>query len=272
MVELQLNKPDYVSYEPVKAVVTAYNRTGRDIVLGGRGATGWLTFSVTAGGNSMVVPTGAHPHAPPAVLRSGKSITHTVSLGKYFAISTPRNYSIRAGAYYKNEVFYSRPKRVTISEGHVIWQQVAGVPLGQGGSGSYRRYQLLTYRSSRRQDLYIRVRDEKSSRVYATYSLGRIIRVRDPQATVDGQNQLHVLYMEAPKTYSHVTIAITGHTLSREKYREFGGSVPKLMSTRAGEVNVEGGMPFDPEAARAANLALDSIRKLSERPPGFLVE
>ena len=280
MVQMKLNKNLYVAYEPINAQVTVSNRAGRDIVLGGPAGSSWLNFDVATDQGDPILPSGPRPVAGSTVLGAGKSYTLTVSLGKFYPLGKPRNYRVKASVYFAGTGQYiaSRPALFGVTEARLIWQQVVGVPRGKPGAGSYRHYSLLIFRDTQRTLLYVRVRDKATQRVLATYSLGRLIEVRDPQATIDGNNRLHVLFMGAPRTYTHKVLDYGGETLRADIYRDEGGA-PQLLLDNDGTVTVGGGTPYDPTRNLISNLpsngtrsssgSTSRIRRLSERPEGL---
>ena len=272
-VRMDLDKGLYVSYEPIKVTVTVTNRAGRDIVLGGPGGSSWLTFNVSTDKGDPIAAS-SRPYAGSQVLKAGRSATRYISLGKVYPLGEPRNYRVQANVYFPgtNQYFSSRAKVFSVTEANAIWQQVVGVPRGKPGAGSYRKYQLLTFRNSRRTSLYVRVTDRGTGRVMATYSLGRFIEVVNPQATVDNENRMHVLFLGAPHMYSHRIIGYDGKPVRTDIYRDEVGA-PRLMEGSDGSVTVKGGMLFDPSAPNpavdGANGTRERVRRLSERPPGL---
>lgn len=280
MVNLKLNKDLYVAYEPINAEITVSNRAGRDIVLGGPAGSSWLNFDLATDSGDPILPAGAQPVAGSTVLEAGKSYTLNVSLGKFYPLGQPRNYRVRASVYFAGtgQFMASRPQLFGVLEPRTIWEQVIGVPPGRSGAGSYRKYSLMIHRDTQRTLLYVRVQDQTTKRMLATYSLGRLIEVRDPQATIDGNNRLHVLFLGAPRTYTHKVIDYGGETLQADIYRDEGGA-PQMLLDNAGQVTVQGGMLYDPDLATLQGGAsgsglpgdapLPSIRRLSERPQGI---
>ena len=109
----------------------------------------------------------------------------------------------------------------------------------------------------------------RGPRVYCTYSLGRYIKVRKPQATIDSQNRLHVLHLTDPSLYTHSKVGSDGSFLGREFYRESEVSRPTLVMDPGGVVRVVGGMPFNPKTDSATAAASKKPRMATERPPGL---
>jgi hypothetical protein len=272
IVNMTLDKKMYVAYEPIRVQVKVTNQAGRDVVLGGPAGSSWLNFDVANTKGEPILPSGRTPFAASTVLSAGKSITQEISLGKAYALGLPRNYRVNASVYFAGTGKYisSRPVIFSITEAKTVWDQIIGIPRGKPGGG-YRRYQLLSSYDTKRTQLYVRVTNKESGRVLATYSIGRFIPVVNPQATIDGENRMHVLFLGAPHTYSHKTINYDGETLTSDIYRD-AGARPELVESSDGVVRVRGGLLFDPSAPNPADAirgARDLIRRLSDRPEGL---
>ena len=126
-----------------------------------------------------------------------------------------------------------------------------------------RTYSLLTNQFPDHTSLYVRVQDKDNGSVYATYSLGRIISLEEPQAQIDRANQLHVLQCAAPRSWAYSRIGLNGELLAHSSFMETK-TRPRLFRAADGEVAVRGGMLEAPAAQTAGGTA----PKLSERPPG----
>jgi hypothetical protein len=119
----------------------------------------------------------------------------------------------------------------------------------------------MTNRFTDHTSLYVRVEDQDSGIVYATYSLGQVIAFDQPQAEFDRSNQLHVLYCAAPRTWSYARVGLTGELLSRASFAETK-TRPRLVHSDDGVIRVAGGM-IDTPATQATR---DNAPKLSARP------
>ncbi len=267
-VSMEPVKKMYVVHEPTTVKVSIVNRAGRDLVLAGRGNSSWLTFDVTDSKGrlaSSVRGTGIEPVLIPA----GQQLTRTIAVNEYYSMGQLGLYRIRASAYFSqlDQYFSSTTETVQISEGREMWSQVVGVPEGQEGAGEFRRYSLLSFNNGSSRHLYVRVQREPSGGTLTTYSLGKLIVVRDPEWTVDSSNRLHVLHQGAPKTYAHTVVGANGEVLSREIYREQVGNRPRLSPDGVGDITVVGGV--SDREARENPMGGLSVKKLSDRPPGL---
>ncbi len=267
-VTLTLNKTQYVAFEPILATVTIANRAGKDIVLGETDGRPWLTFNVGVNGGEALGVYAGEPRPEPRVLPAGRMWQETVSLGRHWPLGGSGTYYAKASVYFNElrQFHGSNTRTFTVMDGVKAWEDQVGVPRPSGKT-DYRRYTILTFHEEDRMSLYVRVRDERSQRVIATYSVGRLVPFRDVQPTVDGDGRLHVLFLTGPKLYRHVTVDPDGEKLGDELYENEAGSVPQLRIANTGRVRVAGGRAYD--ATRAHEIPREVIRSLSERPPGM---
>ena len=194
--------------ESVAVEVTVFNRAGRDIILDGPGDQSWLAINLTNPAGQLISKVKSKKREKAVIVRAGEALKRKIRVNDYVEFDDYGNYGLTASVYFpeKRSFFASKRLRISITDGQVFWEQVVGVPQGTPGAGSYRKYQLMTYNSTERTELYARIRDDTGNFDYGTFSLGTIILYRDPQVTVDGENKLHALYMAAPRTYRHVII------------------------------------------------------------------
>ena len=155
-----------------------------------------------------------------------------------------------------------------MSEPRSFWKQSVGVSEGRDKLASFREYSLMEHRSQTNSELYMRLRETGDGAVFATYSLGRYLTVRKPQATVDAQNRLHVLHMVGPRIYQHSQIAPDGSFLGAEMFREGPRDRPTLMIDPGGVVEARGGLAYDPSAPQSVSTEAPA-RLASDRPPGL---
>ncbi|MFT5468067.1 MAG: hypothetical protein ACI8UO_003175 [Verrucomicrobiales bacterium] len=272
-VKLEATKRTYVAHEPIEVVLSITNRAGRDVILGPptnelgqKTGTSWLRFDIHNNNGHLVSPKRNAVYEP-VVIPAGQTLQRKFAINQTHPMSQQGVYRVTASAYFPNLKRYFRTAElnVNVSDGREIWRQVVGVPAGYSGEGSYRRYTLMTFSSGAKKELYFRIHDEKSGAVRATYSLGAVILVRNPEARIDQSNRLHVLHMIAPRTYAHTVLQVDGKIASRDIYRE-DARRPQLAPSGVGDVVVVNGVPES--EANASPLDAD-IRRLSERPKGL---
>ncbi len=270
VVDLKLKKKTYVSHEAMNAEVHVYNRSGRDLVLGGPGGSSWLQFQVLDYDGNLISPGSRRVHEEPVILPSGGKILRSIDLAGFYPIYGYGIYRVRASVFFPpmDKFFDSRKVSVSVADGKKIWQEVAGPPPGFQGPQGYRRFALLSYRGRDNTELYVRVSDERTGAVYATYSLGPVILFHEPQAAIDEQGRLNVLYLGAPQTYAHSVVTFEGNFLRRDIYKAAGYSRPSLTMAQGGIVQVRGGRKHDEKKVEERRR---SFPRLSDRPtiPGL---
>ncbi|MEM9481491.1 MAG: hypothetical protein AAGA58_17715 [Verrucomicrobiota bacterium] len=272
IVDLQFEKNVFIAYEPVPVTVTVLNRAGQDVVLAGPNKTNWLSFHIERD-HELVAPARKMPTFKPVLIREGETYQKTVMLNSIFQIGDYGTYRVRGSVYLPSfQSFHSsNEKKINITSGTKVWHQGYGQRNFSTGGANLREYSLITHRTGSTSELYVRVRDQDQRRVLSTYSIGKLVNIDEPQVTLDGENNLHVLHMGAPKAYAHTVIDGDGNVLKQEVYRDSQRSKPILKVNQVGGVRVEGGMPDDPakRAVMEKDAGSNVVRQASERPPGL---
>lgn len=272
MTNITLNKSTYLTHEAVEATVTIENRSGADVVMGGPNGQAWLIFDVTDPTGNRV-PSLRIRSDEVMVFKTGASIKRTILVSDYHAFSEYGSYSITASIYHppSQQYFSSNRARAMFTDAKPFWgrDNPFGVPLGLPGAGQIRHYELSVLRDTERTYLYVRLIDDRTGLKLATFSLGTCIMVADPQITLDSNNMLHVLFMAAPHIYAHVTIDTQGRLVKRQYHREIKTDRPQLVVQTDKSIGVQGGTPYDPVAAAAADAAGAKGRSIGAKPPGL---
>ena len=268
IVNMNLPKTNYLSYEPMVATVTVYNRAGNDVVLGGPKGRGWMSFDVYREGQ-LLSPRSFDGGFETMLLKAGRSVTKKVDINRLYPVADYGSYTINASVYFppRRSYFSSKKRRVNVTDARAFWKQSFGFSQGRNKLASFRQFSLHEHRESANSALYVRLRETKGTKVYCTFSLGRFINVRKPQATIDAQNRLHVMHMISPRIYSHAKVSPEGAFLGNEYYRETTETRPSLVIDAGGSVKVVGGIAYDPNKPPEAK---NQPRSASELPPGLL--
>ena len=262
-VELKFPRLQYIAYEPVVANLVITNLAGRDVDLRDNGGQSWFGFEVTGSEDRSIAPI-SNAGTEPLNIAAGKRVTRKISLTPLFSVHDFGTYRVRAHIYFAdlNKFFYSQTKVFEVTDARPIWQKTLGVPDGGGENGNVRTYSLMTNRFPDHTSLYVRVEDKDSGIVYATYSLGQLIALDEPQTEFDRSNQLHVLYCAAPRMWSYARVGLNGQLLSRASFAETK-TRPRLVHSEDGVVIISGGM-IDTPVMQATR---ETVPKLSARPP-----
>ena len=267
IVNMNLPKTNYLSYEPMVATVTVYNRAGNDVVLGGPKGRGWMSFDVYRDGQ-LLSPRSFDGGFETMLLKAGRSVTKKVDINRLYPVADYGSYTINASVYSppRRSYFSSKKRRINVTDARAFWKQSFGFSQGRNKLASFRQFSLHEHRESANSALYVRLRETKGTKVYCTFSLGRFINVRKPQATIDAQNRLHVMHMISPRIYSHARVSPQGAFLGNEYFRETTETRPSLVIDAGGSVKVVGGIAYDPNKPPEAE---NQPRSASELPPGL---
>lgn len=277
-VSLQLDKRNYVEHENIKATVVIQNYAGTDVVLAGPNESGWISFDITdISINTQPRPIGVRGalDVPPRVLAAGERFTTSITLNRFYPLNQFGSYAVKCSVYYAGSGEFYDSNRVTlqIQDANKFWEKAVGVPPGYPDAGAIRRYELLRYREQRQAMLYVRVRDERSQQVHATFPLGNLIEHENPQVTTDYSNRMHVLFLTAPRVYVHAIINPDGSVGAVNLHEDDGGARPTLTQTNTQEVAVRGGADYIPPRAGEPGAAeaggQPGFRSMSDRPTGF---
>jgi hypothetical protein len=267
MIKLSLDKKTFLSQEPMRATVELSNNSGSDVVMGGRGNSNWLSFHLEDATGRQYPPVGVEVEEP-FVFKAGAAMKRQIQMSDNHAIGEIGTYAVTAVVYHAPTQSYYQSNRVrfTVTEVKAFWEQDFGVPQGLEDAGRVRKYSLHVLREDDGSRLYFRLTDDRSQMRVATYSLGPVSLALDPSFTMDSQNRLQVFFLAAPQVFVHCIIGPDGTLVSRKYFKEGKDNRP-MLATRAGEIFVTGGIPFDPNAP--AVVPQNTERSASQRPPGL---
>ena len=268
MIQLNLDKKTFLSQEPMKATVAISNNSGTDVVMGGRGNSNWLQFHLEDATGRTFPPVGVEVEES-FVFKAGATMQRTVLISDTHSVADVGAYSARAVIYHAptQDYYQSNRVRFDVTEVKPFWERAFGVPDGDPQAGRVRRYSLHILRDEAGSKLYFRLTDDRSGLRLATFSLGPVSLQLDPTFTLDSQNRMQAFFLAAPQIFAHVILGTDGKVVSRQYYRETDGNRPVLAS-KAGELFVAGGTPFDPAAPPPTSPAAAG-RRASDRPPGL---
>jgi hypothetical protein len=262
-VHLQFGRDQYVAHEAVEVTLTITNRAGRDLSLHGGGSGNWLDFVITSQRGTPLSPLNPAASFQAATVPAGRSVSQKINLSRLFNLTGYGRYSCYAVIRLPGDgqnVFTSNRESFNVTKARTIYSQRIGV----GGASNAREYRLMTFAVGRKTHLYIQVEDVRTARMLQTYSVGEALTFRQPQATVDGSNNLHILYLVSPTVFVHGIINPDGRFVSSDQFKRGATGSPELLTFANGEVRVGGGVPYDPQAAAEQRA---KVRRLSERPP-----
>ena len=265
---LRLSKSQYVAGEPVIAIVTITNHSGRDLVLQSRDRLPWLDFLVKNSNGSPVNAPKQRSTFGALKIGVGQSMAREVDLSQHFNLSEPGNFSVAAvvrmpdqpsGDTGTNRVIFS------LNPGRPYWAQKIGIA---SRPGQTREYRVLNFSGEQKSELYAQVIDNTTGRAVRTFLLGDSLSIRKPTVTIDRSQRMHVLFLSTPTMYVHCEVDSDGRLINRQIHQIAGQGDPMLVTSAKGEVAVANSIPYDPKAIEAQR---KQTKKASDRP-AFIYE
>jgi hypothetical protein len=260
---LQIPSKQNVTGEPVIAVVTITNHSGRELVFQSDGRIQWLDFNVRTSNGNPVNPK-KRPLFGPMKIAAGQTLAREVDLTQHFQLAQPGNFTVSAtisspgqntSGTTTNRAFFN------LVNGRVYWSQKVGIP---GSGGKTREFRVLNFTSDSRSQIFAQVVDDSTGQLVRTFLLGELLMLRKPLCTVDGRQRLHVMFLATPTMWVHCVVDTDGKLVSRQIHQRGPQGDPQLLTLGDGTVQVANSIPYDPKAAAELRA---KIRKASDRPP-----
>lgn len=258
-VDLEFKRKLFVMYEPLIAVVTINNLSGRPLLLKSTDLHRWFGFNIETDDGRIIPPINANYDLASAAVGPGERLSRSVNLTPLFPLHEFGSYRVKATVWVDEfgRYFSSPPRAIEITDGRAIWQEVVGVP-SNDGRPELRTVTLLSHKLSRSTRLYIRIEDREGGRIFATHQLGPFLTFGRPEVMLDADNDIHILQNSSPKQFIYSHVGLGGEVLVRQAYVE-DGTRPKLVRQDGGSVAVMGGRPYVPGEEPADGGTTDGI-------------
>jgi hypothetical protein len=239
-VEVVLEQDQFLRDESLPIRVRISNRSGQTLHLGAE--PDWLTFSIEGIEGTRALKLGDAPVPGEFSLESSLMADRLVDLMPYFDLSRPGRYRVTAVLKIKqwNEELGSLPKTFDIIRGAKIWEQEVGVPTKEG-QPEVRRYALQQASYLKQLKLYLRLTDDTENKVFRVFPLGPLVSFGRPEAQIDKESQLHVLFQTGARSFNYSVISPDGTLLVRQTH-DFTQTRPVLKIGDEGRIHVAGGV------------------------------
>jgi hypothetical protein len=244
-VSLTLDQDQFLPSEALPVAVHITNLSGQPLHLGVD--PDWLTFSVEAADDFIVVKNSDPPVQGVFKLDSSQVATKRVNLEPYFDLKRPGHYQIIATVHIKDwdADITSPPRGFDIINGAKLWSQVFGVPLPAGVSNrppEIRKYTLEEANYLHAQlRMYVQVSDESGSTIFKVRAIGPMVSFSQPEAQLDRVSNLHVLYQSSGAGFLYSVINPNGDIVRQEIY-DYLDVRPRLRVGDDGSITVYGGV------------------------------
>lgn len=237
-VDVELEQEQFLRDESVMVKVQIINRSGQKIELGKD--PGWLTFTIENLDGGLVSRTGNAPVDGVLTLDSATVGERRIDLLPYFELGKPGRYVVSASLKIKNwdQEFTSKRKNFDIVRGSKIWEQEFGIP--SNGVPEVRKYALQQASYLKKLMLYVRITDPSENRVMRVFPAGPLVSFSRPEAQIDKQSNLHVLFQTGARSFFYHVITPDGQVVVHQTY-EYAGTRPILKGSDDGKIFVSGG-------------------------------
>ena len=263
-VSLTLDQDQFLPSETLPVAVHITNQSGQPLHLGADPF--WLTFSVEAADNFIVVKNSDPPVQGEFELDSSQIATKRVDLAPYFDLKQSGHYKIIATVHLKdwNTDVTSPPQGFDVIDGAKLSSQVFGVPLPAGVTNrlpEVRKYTLeeANYLHSQLR-MYVQVSDESGTTIFKVRAIGPMVSFSQPEEQLDRFSNLHVLYQSGARSFIYSVVNPNGD-IARQEIYDYLDVHPRLRVGDDGTVAVFGGV------RRVMPQALPSVKSPDELSP-----
>ncbi len=258
--ELMLDQVDFLPCEAVPLAIKITNRSGQQLHLGAD--PDWLTFNVEAADGFVVTKNAEVPVTGAFDLETSQLAIKRVDLQPYFSMTKPGRYRVVATLHIKDwsSQLASEAKHFDVITGAKLWSQDFGVQDGTNRAPLVLKYTLEQANYLKAQlRLYVQVSDAAEAQVYKVTALGPLVSFSHPEAQVDRQSRLNVLWQTGAQAFSYAIVNPDGALALQDYYDNFF-SRPRLSVNDDGDVIVSGG------TRRAKPTELPLVRPPNELP------
>jgi hypothetical protein len=243
--DVSLDQDQFLPAERLPVTIHLYNSSGQSLHLGDDNQ--WLTFSVQSLDNNNAI-VGSQPSVTGGFdLGSSDVAIKHVDIEPYFNLKQTGRYSVTASVHIPqwNMDVSSTPKEFDIIEGAELWSKDFGVPVPAGVSNQppeIRKYVLQEANYLQKQlRLYLEVTDQTGEHVFKASAIGPMVSFSHPEAQLDGNSNLHVLYQDGGQSFLYSIINPDGNILQQDIY-DYVNSRPHLTLDDSGNIVVAGGV------------------------------
>ena len=239
-VEIITDQEQFLRDESIQLKVRVTNRSGQTLRLGTD--NDWLSFNVDSHEGVAITKLGDVPVRGEFLLESAHVATRLVDLAPSFDLTEPGRYVVTATVRVKDwaSEISSKPKRIEVVRGTKIWEQEFGIPV-PSGFPEVRRYILQQAQYQKQLRLYLRIADANDQTVFKVQPLGTLVSFSRPEAQVDQNSDLNVIFQNGARSFSFLVVRPDGNITLRQTY-DYTSTRPSLRANDEGRIYVSGGV------------------------------
>ena len=243
-VDLVLDQTQFLPREDLLIGVRIKNLSGQTLEMGKDNK--WIHFMVEHVGSGAVDKSGEIPAQGIYKIENSKMVTRYLNLAAGYYMYMPGRYKVVAVVTIPewNRTITSAPADFEIIRGATLWEQGFGVPKMDGETNAvpkFRQYILQQTSSMDQLRLYACVAETPSKQMLRVTYVGPMMSFSLPEAQLDKDSNLHLLYQSGAKAFIYTTINPNGNITLRHTYL-YTATRPALRKDEEFGIRVIGGI------------------------------
>lgn len=259
---IQLERDQYLLYEPIPVKMVVRNNSGSPLQLSGP----WLSFLVTKSDGHGV--RADNPlDSEPQKFEPGEQKTFTANITPLYAIRDSGQYLVQGVVDVQGTQYVSKTVALNVANGLRIWKESKPI------QGVQRVYSLIRFSpTSTATLLFVRVDEPDQNRVFSTLPLGEVVTYLEPETKFDREGNLHILHPQGKGFFRYSRISGSGKLLNQVDYNSSNQSRPSLVSSEEGMIMVTGGFSTKDQPKRSKlsqgqkSISSSEIEAMKEKP------
>jgi hypothetical protein len=252
-IKMELNRKDFMLYEPIYACVTLRNDSGKALLFGNHPQLqGFILFDIRDKNNNRIPQKkDAELNVTGLFLGPGEVKSITIPISKHYELDKTGNFQVRVYVSHNlldNEYQAQKAEFIRIHTGIEVNRLTVGIP-DLTGERKNQPAQSRTY-SIRALDIhgeryyYLIVEDD--TRVYGVTHIGYQYGQNQLQIQTDMLSRIHLLVPMSHKVFHYLTFGLDGENIESSYWKK-GATIPALYRDPAsGKVSRIGGTAARP--------------------------
>ena len=251
--KLELNRKDFMLYEPIYACVTLRNDSGKALLFGSNPKLqGFVLFDIRDQKNNRIPQ---RPETDLSVtglfLGPGETKSITIPLNRYYNLDKTGSFQIRVYVSHnllEHEYQANQANFIRIHNGFEVKRLTVGIP-DLDGKNKYkpaesRSYSIRALDISGERYYYLVVEDDKM--VYGVTHIGYQYGQNEIQVQTDMLSRIHLLVPMSHRVFHYLTFGLDGSNIESSYWKK-GATIPGLFrDQQSGKVSRLGGDPARP--------------------------